>query len=237
MLLCLLILDGILLLCCSNSRTDRLLLTFFAELTAVLATVSLWHDFGILCRTILICLTLICTVALIVEIFRESDKSVVIRSRACRAFNGVWVDQGAFAIAPMHVALGTGGLATCVGLVAVDDAANKHYLAHVDRSVTAFDLKYSLKDIHNKGTRFYIRQGLLTSSVYLMIVATLDEMGVSERNIHELDYRWWRKKLMHSGVHGLVSVQNQFYNDARHQENWNLKATKHHRFRDTRVMT
>lgn len=78
----------------------------------------------------------------------QADKSRQVDLPDGKQPGAVFVNQGDFAVAPLDVPLSTADLGPCAGLVIVDKNGGKQYLAHIDSSTPAEQIRESLKGLN-----------------------------------------------------------------------------------------
>lgn len=225
--LLLIVIDLAVLLFHKETHYWRVILWLCATVTAYFCVIKAWYMLpglsAVPLRLLIVTVSCLSVVGFLKAIrdARPAAKRRTINFRRFKGPSGRWVDQGAFAVDLLENPLGTGGLATCAGLSAINAKKNTHYLAHVDRSVTPEQLKMSLLNFDLPSSRFFVREGSLFSPVAPMILSTLYEMGVQPASITILRHRRFLEWLKASQVRGIISHRGWFYSDSRHDVDWN----------------
>ena len=211
-LIALFVLDTILLIRYDYTPVRRLFLWLFAAISCFVAAALVasdnWSEFHLSdWGNAIIALAVAFGVLSTFCLGRELVEAGMLSSQNSKKETGRWVEQSAFAIAPIDVPLSTGGLATCVGLAAIAEPQEKHYLAHVDRAVTPNQLRTSLASFDMRQSRFFLREGLLHSAVSDMVISTLLDSGVPANHIQSVSSKKWCGFLKRSDLPGLLSYR------------------------------
>jgi hypothetical protein len=114
-----------------------------------------------------------------------------------------YVVQPSFQIASFRTPLATDGLLNCAALIFLDRRAARHYLAHIDMTISARQIRASFKGFDLANSERYILPGPLCEETAQNIMAALSAKGKGQ-NLQVLGYSGF-------GLRGITSYRGELF--------------------------
>jgi hypothetical protein len=122
------------------------------------------------------------TTKMLAEMTGEADRRVDVGEKYF-GNAGTFVNQATFKTAPIDATLATAGINTCAGLVVIDRAHEKQYLAHIDSTISPEQIKKSLRGVDLSQSEIYVMEGTTPSGTVQNILTALSDDPKALKNL------------------------------------------------------